>query len=398
MTCPIWLQKRISGAKGSISFYDFMDWSLNDPEYGAYATGRLQIGKKGDFITSPSLGPAFAELLAIQIIDWLKQIDEKSTSNQKLFLIDIGPGEGDLSRDLILSIMRISPEIAKKLNLILVEANYGMEIRQRRKLEAISFIPISWKTLEDLQESPVNGVILAHELLDALPVERIVYRNNSLFRQGVSIIQKNGKERLTFVDLPMSKELNYSIDETCRAIDLSIPPVGVSEGWCSEWHLSLNNWFKTASNILSMGTLLVIDYALESYSYYNSTRSSGTLLAYRNHTSSPDILREPGCWDITSHLCLETLNYFAKKNGFIFLGNVSQGIALLSLGLAQKIYALQSLPSSKLSTALVKRENYLRLVDPKGLGNFSWIAFQVNNNSSSSEIEFLETLFLKEPV
>tara|TARA_Y100001968_G_scaffold333383_1_gene395895 strand:+ start:25782 stop:26999 length:1218 start_codon:yes stop_codon:yes gene_type:complete len=397
--CPNWLGKRIEDAGGSISFCQFMDWALNDPDYGAYATGRLQIGRKGDFVTSPSLGPDFAELLAIQLVDWFNQLEKTSLDNQSLSLIDIGPGEGDLSRDLITSIYRISPQICKRLRLVLVEPNKGMIDRQRIKLQSIDCVPISWMTIEELQINPGLGIVLAHELLDALPVERIIYRNQSLCRQGVSITKKNNSSLLTFVDLPLSDELITSLAETSKSLGLFIPPIGVSDGWTTEWHLGLDDWFRNCSSILSNGLLLVIDYCLESNSYYKAIRSSGTLSAYKDQLMSTNILSEPGCWDLTAHLCLETLNFFAEKYGFKSIGRVKQGQALLSLGLSKVINSLKEIPSNKISLALEKRENLLRLVDPYGLGGFYWNAYEIKNDSrsSSSEID-IDTLFLNEPI
>lgn len=396
-TCPNWLEKRIDEAGGSISFSQFMDWSLNDPEHGAYGSGRLRIGKKGDFVTSPSLGPEFAELLAIQLVDWLKQLEKKLSNNQTLSLIDIGPGEGDLAKDLIISIHNSCPEICKKLNLILVEENDGMARRQKTNLKTISFVNIYWKSLKELEDSPVYGVVIANELLDALPVERIIYRNKCLYQQGVSIVKKGDDSILTFIDLPLSEEIIYSLEETCNSRDLNIPPIGISDGWSSEWHVGLDDWFSRTSRIINIGALLIIDYSLDAKSYYNPSRSSGTLLAYRNNTSSSDILRDPGHWDLTAHLCFETLDFYSKKNNFRFLGKVPQGQALLSLGLADKLYDLNSLTSNQISYALNKRENLLRLIEPSGLGGFLWIAYEIDNYNRYSNIK-LDSLFLKEPI
>ena len=119
---------------------------------------------------------------------------------------------------------------------------------------------------------------------------------------------------------------------------------------------------------------------------------------YRNNIASSDILREPGYCDLTSHLCLETLDFFAKKSGWEFLGEVKQGQALLSLGLSQKLHALQYLTKENLRIALEKRENLLRLVDPAGLGGFRWMAYQINNESFLEKSPlYLSSKFLKEP-
>ena len=93
--CPAWLVKRLVQTGGSMSFHQFMDLALNDPINGAYSSGRLKIGKRGDFATSPSISSDFAELLATQLVDWFSQLDKINQSQSLLTLVEVGPGEGD---------------------------------------------------------------------------------------------------------------------------------------------------------------------------------------------------------------------------------------------------------------------------------------------------------------
>jgi len=122
--CPQWLIDRILNSGGSISFYKYMDLVLNDPENGFYSTGKLNIGKDGDFCTSPSLSNDFARLLAIQVVDWLVDMEKSGIASELFSLVEIGPGEGTLSRDLIVAIGEIAPALISKIELILVELNY----------------------------------------------------------------------------------------------------------------------------------------------------------------------------------------------------------------------------------------------------------------------------------
>ena len=119
--CPKWLLDRIVKSGGTISFYKYMDLVLNDPENGFYSTGKLKIGKDGDFCTSPSLSNDFARLLAIQVVDWILDLEGSSIDCELFSLIEIGPGEGTLSRDLILAIAEIAPTLICKIELVLVE-------------------------------------------------------------------------------------------------------------------------------------------------------------------------------------------------------------------------------------------------------------------------------------
>ena len=63
---------------GTISFYDFMNFALNDPINGYYGSGKAKLGFRGDFVTSPSLSDDFAFLVGKQIEDWLIQFKSLS--------------------------------------------------------------------------------------------------------------------------------------------------------------------------------------------------------------------------------------------------------------------------------------------------------------------------------
>ena len=129
--CPAWLVNRIVQAGGSISFHQYMDWALHDQVYGAYASGQLRIGRQGDFATSPSLGADFAQLLAIQLVDWFQQLQQRVDERSSLSLIEVGPGEGELSADLISALVDLFPALIPRLELVLVESNKAMSLRQR---------------------------------------------------------------------------------------------------------------------------------------------------------------------------------------------------------------------------------------------------------------------------
>ena len=122
------------------------------------------------------------------------------------------------------------------------------------------------------------------------------------------------------------------------------------------------------------------------------------MISFKDQIASPFILEDSGSKDLTAHLCLETVISAAINNGWICLGSVKQGQALLALGLSEQLSALGKLPKSEIELALRKRENLLRLVDPLTLGSFYWIAFQRNNNSlNNNSIDKFTTRFLEFP-
>jgi len=142
------------------------------------------------------------------------------------------------------------------------------------------------------------------------------------------------------------------------------------------------------------GSLLVVDYAMESKRYYKAMRKDGTLISYRNQEANPNVLKDAGLCDLTAHLCIESTINYALTNGWKFIGETRQGQALLALGLSSFLYSLQNPSSNNLSAALNRRESLLRLVDPMGLGEFRWLAFQKDN----SDDLILGNRFLKEPI
>ncbi len=394
--CPKWLIDRIRTFGGAISFYTYMNLVLNDSEYGFYSTGKLKIGKDGDFCTSPSLSNDFARLLAIQVVEWLVDLEKARIDFDLFSIVEIGPGEGSLSRDLIDAIYEIAPELINKIELVLVELNIGMRKRQEKVVNNIKGVTCRWSNYEELTKNPVSGVVIANEVLDAFPVERLVFRNNKVFRQGVSVKKINGEYVLEFVDLALTSAIKQFLKDSTNLLKIEFPPKDICNGWVTEWHCDVPIWFEKLSRILINGSLLVVDYALESKRYYNAKRNDGTILSYRNQEASSNILKDAGFCDLTAHLCIESTVNYALTNGWMFMGETRQGQALLALGLAKYLYSLQKNTSNNIAAALNRRESLLRLVDPVGLGEFRWLAFQ-RDNDNSADIN-LRNRFLEVPI
>jgi SAM-dependent MidA family methyltransferase len=340
-----------------------MDWVLHDPEHGAYGSGELSIGRQGDFATAPSLGTDFAELLAPQLAQWLGLLP----ADTPLALVETGPGEGHLALQLAEALRAGWPTLAERTELVLVEPNRGMADRQRQRLHD-GPLPVRWAEFQDLAASPLVGVVLAHEVLDALAVERIERRGDRWCLQRV--VLASGGLRLQAAE-PLPDAMLPRLE------DLGLLPLDARrpEGWCTELHPGLSPWLTACAGSIRQGVLLVIDYGHEAERYYAPQRSRGTLMAYRRQQASDDPLQEPGLWDLTAHLCLESLQVAARDAGWHGLGGCRQGQALLALGLAQRLHALGSGDPARLAELLQRRETLLRLVDPAGLGDFRWVAF-----------------------
>jgi SAM-dependent MidA family methyltransferase len=380
---PPWLAERLRAAAGAIPFSTYMQWALHDPEHGAYGRGRLQVGPRGDFTTSPSLGPDFAALLAPQIAQWLQALPAASP----LALVETGPGEGQLALQLARELSASWPDLAARTTLLLVEPNAGMAARQRQLLAPCP-LPCRWLSFAELGAEPVQGVMLAHEVLDALAVERIVW-DGELWRRQQVVLHENAAAQPS-LRLEPGAPLEPEALTPLEPLGLLNPGPDRPAGFTTELHPGLAPWLAGAGAGLAAGQLLVVDYAHEAWRYYAPQRSNGTLMAYRHQQASDDPLLEPGHWDLTAHLCLESLISAAEASGWIPLGQRRQGEALLALGLAQRLHGLQQSRGADLPDLLRRREALLRLVDPAALGEFRWIALSRSATASAP-------LFLQEP-
>jgi len=373
--CPTWLEKKICEKGGSISFYEYMNIVLNDPINGYYGSGKADISFKGDFVTSPSLSDDFAFLLSKQIEDWSFEILKTFNADKKLTILEFGSGDGSLMNGIIKYFLFRNKPTLQKLSFRILELNKGMQEKQRYRLNNYlnQGIDIKWINNCEFEKNKFDGIVLAHEVLDAFPVERIQFSNGNLYQQEVEIDQKGN---LIFKKASLSKKLSKRIDFINNNLEISIPPINAPENWTNELHMDNFLWFKNVYKRLNNGILLVIDYSLEAQKYYSSIKSDGNILSYKNQKVSNNILEDSGNSDLTAHLCNEILILDAKMAGFEFNGMVKQGEALLSLGLSKMIYEIQDKFKDDLSKALLKREALLRLVDPLCLGDFKWFVFQ----------------------
>ncbi len=370
-----WLIKKIIKKGGTISFYDYMDFVLNDINNGYYGSGRANLGSKGDFVTSPSMSNDFAFLLSKQIYEWLIQVKSQSIFDDKLSVIEFGAGDGSLMSGLLEYFSINDKKILKNVCFIIIEPNKGMIKKQQKKLKKYLKLgfDILWRSLEDFEDRSLNGVVLANEVLDALPVERIINSKGKIHRQGVSIDKKSG--RLFFEEIAITQELEKSIASAQEKLDINIPPEFAPEGWTTEWHIDNKKWLKAIYTKINNGILLIIDYAKEAKRYYSLSNSNGTLISYKNQKIVENIFESPGDCDLTSHICIESLVYDSETLGFETIGIVKQGEALLSLGLAERLFEIQNELKDDISKALSRREALLRLVDPICLGDFKWFVF-----------------------
>ena len=377
--CPNWLSTKISENGGILSFHDFMHIVLNDPIHGYYGSGKANIGKNGDFVTSPSLSNDFASMLGSQIEDWLIQIQKKLNSQKKMTVLEFGSGNGCLLAGIIEYLSIKESKVLKNISFKIVELNKGMIEKQKKNLDKFlkEKVDISWINFDDIDSDSINGIVIANEVLDAFAVERIQYKNGVIYQQGVELNKIN--QTLNFKNMQLPEKLNKFIDEMRKELGILIPPKNAPEEWTTELNINNLNWLDNISKKIDNGILLIIDYALDAKRYYSAQRNEGTILAYKNQRVLNELLVNPGDYDLTCHICSDILIYQANSVGLETIGLTKQGEALLLLGLAKRLFDIQKNLKNNLSLALLKREAILRLVDPICLGNFKWFIFKKSN-------------------
>ncbi|MGC1183359.1 class I SAM-dependent methyltransferase [Legionella sp.] len=306
-----------------LPFVEFMQLALYAPGEGYYSSGLQKLGKQGDFITAPELTPLFGKTLA-------NQCQQIMLSLELPVLFEFGAGTGALCVAVL--------EHLAELN-CLPEAYYILEVSanlRHRQCELIQQkIPhlahkVIW--LERWPEIPFNGIILANEVLDAMPVHRFMQTAEGIMESYITLDEQRLKEvfkpchNFRLLDF-VKNRLNINIE--------TIP-------YLSEVNLFLDDWIGAIYHILKQGVVLLIDYGFPRHEYYHPDRHQGTLMCHYQHQSHVDPLLHPGAQDITAHVDFTHVAEAAQLAGFHVAGYTNQASFLLANGLLSLIDALDN--------------------------------------------------------
>ena len=172
-----------------------------------------------------------------------------------------------------------------------------------------------------------EGVLIANELLDALPVHQVVMRD--ALREVYVVARDAAPGRLVLVEGPPSTP---ALAEYLARLDVEL-----QAGWRVEINLQAVDWIRDVARRLQRGFVIVIDYGHEARDLYSASHSGGTLTAFRQHRSAgpesgaPEWLRSAGEQDMTSHVDFTSLRAAAESEGLQTLGFLDQTYFLLGL-------------------------------------------------------------------
>jgi SAM-dependent MidA family methyltransferase len=329
--------KKISAAiheRGPLTVAAFMELALYDTEIGYYARAPRRSGRAGDFFTSVDVGPLFGQLLAVQLAEMFaileSGIPESRIPNpeSRFDLVEAAAGDGRLSADILDAARSRHPSLYEAVRLHLVETSPSARDAQRATLgEAGDRLASSSPRLP----ASFEGVLIANELLDALPVHQVVMRDEGLQEVYVDTPPDRGPARqlMTREGPPSTPEL-----ETYLArLGVVLEP-----GWRAEINLQAVDWIRDAARRLRRGFIILIDYGHDARALYSPTHAQGTLTTFARHTmagpesaGTPPWLQQPGEQDITAHVDFTSVRAAAEAEGLRTLGFLDQTYFLLGI-------------------------------------------------------------------
>ncbi|PSN17619.1 hypothetical protein C7271_16805 [filamentous cyanobacterium CCP5] len=346
-----------------ISFADYMNLVLYDPDYGYYASQDAIIGPGGDYLTSPHLGNDFGELLAIQFAEMWEILQQPDPFD----LVEMGAGQGLIAADVLGYLQQHHPDCFAALRYRIVEKSPALRAHQQQRLVHWQ-AKLHWHELADLPA--IAGCLFSNELVDALPVHRIAKVENRL--QEIYVAAE-GDRLVEVTDKLSTPALAAYFDLV--GVDLFAPEY--PPDYATEVNLAALDWLKTVASRLERGYVLTIDYGYPASRYYSRARSQGTLQCYYRHAHHDDPYAHIGHQDITAHVDFTALENQGEACGLEKIGVTQQGLFLMALGIGDRLNQLaeiQQTDAQTLNYAIKRRQALHDLINPMGMGNFVVLA------------------------
>ncbi|MGQ0834596.1 MAG: class I SAM-dependent methyltransferase [Gammaproteobacteria bacterium] len=315
------IRDRISAAGGWLPFSSFMELALYAPGLGYYSAGSVKLGAAGDFVTAPEVSDLFGACVARQCAQVLA-----TTGGD---ILEFGAGTGRLA-SAVLTTLDALPD-----RYLILEVSADLRERQQRNLASLPATlreRVIW--LERLPTERLRGVVLANEVLDALPFERFIVRDGVVHAFGVAL-EANGAvvAREGPADAPLA---------AAAARLLGALPQPLPDGYTTELSLRIPPWIATLGQHLERGVALIFDYGLPRAQLYHLQRTRGTLRCHFRHRAHDDPLVNVGLQDITAWVDFTAVAEAASDAGLEVLGFATQAAFLLGSGIDASLQAAAS--------------------------------------------------------
>lgn len=307
---------------GPISFARFMELALYAPGFGYYVAGAKKLGPEGDFVTAPEISSLFSQCLANKCAEVL-------SAQAKASVLELGAGSGVMARDILGRLKEIGmlPE-----NYFILELSADLKQRQQDLLK--NSRPDFFEKIIWLDQLPQNfsGIIVANEVIDAMPVHRFKKINDEIWE--IKVDWKNDQ----FVDVLVEAEEN---------LIEAVEKLNVPNNYESEINLVLRAWIAALSESLKQGEMIFIDYGFPAHEFYHPDRYQGTLMCHFKHQAHMNPYINVGVQDITAHVNFSAVADAAQAAGCQIKAFDNQANFLINYGLIELLQS-QSTPNNQL--------------------------------------------------
>lgn len=292
-----------------------MAMSLFEPGLGYYVSGSQKFGASGDFVTAPEISPLFSYCLARQCSEILTHI----TPDSQKSILEFGAGSGVMAADILLEMEQLG-QLPDCYYILEVSADLKQRQYETLQTKAGHLIDrVNW--LEQLPDSPFTGIVLANEVLDAMPVHRFYKDSTNKHHTVGEYYVAVEDSRFVWRQGALSNE---KLQDIVNNIQDQLP-----NDYSSEINLAATAWVASIASCLHKGVVLIIDYGFPRHEYYHPQRDKGTLMCHYRHHSHPDPFFYPGLQDITAHVDFTAVAEAADAAGLDILGYTNQAFFLL---------------------------------------------------------------------
>lgn len=343
-------------AGGPISFAEFMRECLYHPIHGYYSRASAQ--RFGDYYTSVDVHPIFGRLLARQFAEMWEQLG----SPRPFVVAESGAGVGRLAGHILDFSARALPEFYAALEYVAVERSGARRAELAVRLAGHAAAG-RVSSAGEIPRAISAGCIFSNELLDALPAHRVAVENGAL--------------REIYIGFESGRFTEVLSDPSMPALERYFHEQGITleEGQQAEACFEACDWIESAGRALERGFVLTIDYGHEARALYGEHHNRGTLLAYRDHAVTENLLDAPGEQDLTSHVNFTAVDLWGRRAELVRTGLVTQSQFLVALGRGNEFADLYE-PGQTEMEKLRARLLLKNLIHPEGLGEIFQVLIQ----------------------
>lgn len=365
---------------GWLPFSQFMNHALYSAQGGYYTSGAIKFGAQGDFITAPEISHLFGSTLAHTIAPALRffsKVKEDAT------ILEFGAGSGKLCQDVLGHLQQID-QLPNSYQIL--ELSPDLIDRQQRTIQAfLKEHHISTK-VEWLSAIPQNfkGVVLANEVLDAIPFDIIIRQQNTWHYH---VLATNPNPRSPSFSDHWIWKLGAEVPTADLPSYLQQSSFPYPENYVTEMHPRSQAWIELLAQSMSQGLVMTIDYGFPEKEYYHPQRTQGTHIAHYRHQAIHDMFYMPGLCDLTAHVEWSTVHRVATNAGLSLSSYQSQGAYLLAAGIGDLFMAQVSTHDTQRYTQ--EAHNLQKLISEAEMGELFKIMALCKDSSEDKIFEYL---------